>query len=304
MIIDNSIFISNSGCEVLVLDSGNPNTAVKAKSTGKRTWLFVIIIAISLYIVAGLFLYIFQERLIFYPQPVPNATLKHIHKDHPDAQEVSIIMKDCNEVKGWLVRSKSNPDRLCIYFGGNGDELSSMVDETARYPDWSFVLINYRGYGESKGAPNESKMFSDALQIYDYFNTRQEKTSSPIVVMGRSIGSGVAVYVADNRPVDGVILTTPYDSVLSVVREKVPMYPIDIMLRNRFDSIGRAPDIKQPALFMVAGQDKVIPPRHARRLAARWGGKLRMVEIPDVDHNSIVASDRYWQSIGEFFGQF
>lgn len=282
----------------------NTNTAVKTNSKGKRTWLFVMIAAVSLYILGGLFLYIFQERLIFHPQPISKVTLKHIQKEHPEAQAVSILMKDCTEVKGWLVRSKSSPDRLCIYFGGNGDEVSSMVDEAERFPDWSFVLINYRGYGESKGSPNEDKLFSDALQIYDYFNTRQEKPSSPIVVMGRSIGSGVAIYLADNRPVDGVILTTPYDSVLSVAQEKLPLYPISIMLRNRFDSIERAPDIRQSALVMVASQDQVIPPRHARRLAARWGGKLSMVEIPGADHNSIVTSERYWHSIGEYFKQF
>lgn len=287
-----------------MLNSSSSPTAVNKKPARKKNWLRWLIAAVLVYILAGILMFFFQERLIFHPQPISKAAIRHIERNHPEAQAISIVMKDCTEVKGWLVRGSANAGSLCIYFGGNGDEASNMIDQAGRYPDWSFALVNYRGYGESDGSPNEKKLCSDALQIYDYFSTRQEVESAPIVVMGRSIGSGVAVYLAENRAVDGVILTTPFDSVLNVAQEKLPIYPIRFMLRNRFDSLARAGSIEQPVLIITAAKDKLIPPGHARKLADRWSGKVFMQEIPGKDHDSVVTSDQYWQSISDYLDRF
>lgn len=277
---------------------------VNKRTNRSKNLLIIVCIAFSIYILAGILIYIFQEKLIFHPQPISQEIIQHIKREHPEAQPVSISMKDSTEVKGWLVRGHGNAQSLCIYFGGNGDEASRMIDQAGKYPDWSFVLINYRGYGQSSGSPNEKHLFSDALQIFDYYSTRQEAKSAPIIVMGRSIGSGVAVYLGQNRPVDGIILATPYDSVLSITKEKIPIYPIEFMLRNRFDSLGRAAFVKKPALILTAEKDRLIPPAHAKTLADKWGGKVYMVEIAGKDHNSIVESDMYWQSIGTFLDRF
>lgn len=286
------------------MSNNNPYIEVNKRTNRPKNLLFIMCIAFSIYILAGILIYVFQEKLIFHPQPISQESIQHIKEEHPEAQPVSIIMKDSTEVKGWLVRGRENAQSLFIYFGGNGDEASRMIDQAGIYPDWSFVLINYRGYGESSGSPNEKHLFSDALQIYDYFSTRQEAESAPIIVMGRSIGSGVAVYLAQNRPLDGIILATPYDSVLNVTKEKLPIYPIDFMLRNRFDSLDRAAFIKKPVLILTAEKDRLIPPAHAKTLADKWGGKVDMVEIAGKDHNSLVESDKYWQSIRAFLDRF
>ncbi|MGI5880928.1 MAG: alpha/beta hydrolase [Syntrophomonadaceae bacterium] len=284
--------------------NNSTNLEVNKKPTRLKKMLTVVCVAFLIYILSGILITIFQEKLIFYPQPISKEMISHIDSKHPEAQPISITMKDSTEVNGWLVRGRENSQRLCIYFGGNGDEASSMIEQAARFPDWSFVLMNYRGYGQSNGSPNEKHLFSDAVQIYDYFSTRQEAESVPIVVMGRSIGSGVAVYLAQNRPVAGIILSTPYDSLLSVTKEKIPIYPIDFMLRNRFDSLGRAASINKPVLFLTAEKDRLIHPAHAETLAGKWGGKVYMVEITGEDHNSIVESEEYWESIDVFLDGF
>ena len=118
--------------------------------------------------------------------------------------------------------------------------------------------------------------------------------------MGRSIGTGVATYLADKRELAGVVLVTPYDSVTSVLKKKIPLIPIDTLLQHDFDSIGRAPKINLPVLMLVAAEDKVIPPYHAQRLAEAWGGKVVLKIFPGEGHNSISKNEESWRIIGNF----
>ena len=121
-----------------------------------------------------------------------------------------------------------------------------------------------------------------------------------MVLMGRSLGSGVAVYVASQRRVRGVILVTPFDSLLNVARHHYPILPVGLLLRHSFDSIGMAPAIPTPALFLVAARDEVIPPEFAVRLAQAWGGPRHTVHIEGAGHNDIQLEADYWQAVNRF----
>jgi hypothetical protein len=118
--------------------------------------------------------------------------------------------------------------------------------------------------------------------------------------MGRSLGSGVAVQVAARQPVAGVILVTPFDSLVSVARAHYPIFPVNLLLKHRFDSAALAPQIRVPALFLVADGDRVAPPRFAAALESVWGGRTRLVTIAGTDHNSIETSPQYWTAINAF----
>ena len=118
--------------------------------------------------------------------------------------------------------------------------------------------------------------------------------------MGRSLGSGVAVYLAAQRPVAGVILVSPYDSVESVARSVYPFLPIGLMLKHRFDSLSRVPGIKAPLLCLVASDDRVIPRPHSERLYAAWGGAKHWREFRRADHDSLSGEPDYWRAIAAF----
>ena len=190
------------------------------------------------------------------------------------------------------------PTPLLIYFGGNAEEVSWLAATAGQYAGWSLLMLNYRGYGSSEGKPGEAELFADALQIYDYAVSRAQ--GGRVAVMGRSLGSGVAVYVAAQRPVVGVILVSPYDSVESVAKGIYPFLPISLMLRHRFDSLSRAPGIKAPLLCLVAGGDRVIPRPHSERLYAAWGGARQWLEIRLADHDSLAGEPDYWRAIAAF----
>lgn len=245
-------------------------------------------------------IYFLQERLIFFPQPLAADPLKA--NAGAAIEEVSLVTPDKVRLHGWLVRAAQMPTHrpapILIYFGGNAEEVSWLASSAGRYAGWSLLLLNYRGYGRSEGKPGEAEMFADALQIYDYASSRAE--GARIAVMGRSLGSGVAVYLATKRPVAGVILVSPYDSVENVARGVYPFLPISLMLKHRFDSISRAPGIELPLLCLVASDDRVIPRPHSERLYSAWGGNKQWREIRRAGHDNIADAPDYWRAIAEF----
>ena len=244
-------------------------------------------------------IYFLQERLIFFPQPVAQDPLQA----NPGAaiEEVSLVTADQVRLRGWLVKATPTPAPLLLYFGGNAEEVSWLASTAGRYAGWSLLLFNYRGYGRSEGKPGETELFADALQIHDYAAKRAQ--GGRVAVMGRSLGSGVAVYLAAQRPVAGVILVSPYDSIESVAQGVYPFLPISLMLKHRFDSIARAPQLKQRLLCLIPERDEVIPPAHGERLFDAWGGEKRKVVLQEAGHNSTDAHPMFWSSIREFLAQ-
>jgi pimeloyl-ACP methyl ester carboxylesterase len=121
-----------------------------------------------------------------------------------------------------------------------------------------------------------------------------------IVAMGRSLGTGVAVHLAAERTLRGVILVSPYDSLVAVGRRHYPFLPMSLMLRHRFDSLSRAPGIEAPLLTLVAGDDRIVPPKHSRTLFEAWRGPKTWREIPRADHDSIAGEPAFWNAIADF----
>lgn len=286
----------------------NKSTIIKETITVKsilKSLLRIIRGVVIGLIIGGFLLYLFQDKFIFMPQDITKTTLECTLRLSESIEEINLKTKDGTNLHGWFINNKSTEvTNLLFYFGGNAEEVSYMVDEFRRYADWSAVFINYRGYGLSEGSPSEKNLYSDALEIYDYFLEKREINNTKIVVMGRSIGTGVATYLASNRKSDGVILISPYDSLISVGQEKFPIYPINLMVKHKFNSIERAPKIIVPLKIIIASEDQIIPPWHSKDLAKKWGGKVDIKEIQGEDHNSVSDNEEYWKFIKEFLESF
>ncbi len=261
--------------------------------------VFGIIIAIPLLLYP--FLYFAQEQLIFMQRKMDSSLLHWIRIKYPNAEEVQIKTPDNITLHGWYVKnSPETQSPLSIYFGGNAEEISEHIIELDYFKNWSLLLINYRGYGLSEGSPTETNLFNDALLVYDTFSKRPDIDPKRIIAFGRSLGTGVAVYLASQRPLKGVILVSPYDSLTRVAQNIYPYAPISRILKHHFDSITRAPSIKIPLLALIAEKDRTILPSHSFALIKAWGGTTQQKMIPNTDHNNITLGQDYWKSIREF----
>ncbi len=238
--------------------------------------------------------------MIFYRQPLQEARRADIAKRFPSTQEIFLQAKDGTKLHAWHVRG-GGP--LIFYFGGNAEEVSWMLEETVNAPGYSWLLVNYRGYGLSEGSPGEAALTSDAIEWFDHVTKLPGVDAKRSIAFGRSLGSGVAVALAAQRPIAQVILATPYDSLAAVAKRHYWYLPVDLLLKHRFDSIALAPALKQPLLCLIAGRDEVIPPVHGERLFDAWGGSRRKVVLEEANHNTTDAHPMFWTSIREFLAQ-
>ena len=190
-----------------------------------------------------------------------------------------------------------------LYFGGNAEEVSWMLEEIAANPAGSWFLMDYRGYGASEGAPSERALVADAKLLYDHAVKSAGVDAGRMVAFGSSLGSGVAVALAAERPLAGLVVATPFDSLAAVAKRYYWYPPVDLMLKHRFDSIGIAPGLRVPLLCLVAARDEVIPPEHAERLFEAWGGPKRKVLLEGAGHNTTDSHPLFWRSIREFLAK-
>ena len=158
-------------------------------------------------------------------------------------------------------------------------------------------FVDYRGYGSSSGKPSEKALFIDALNIYDRLKTQHGKIS----VIGQSLGSGVAIYLATKRDIQKMILSTPYDSIESVAKSNYPFYPISLLLKEKYDSLTRASAVTTDTLILIAEKDRIIPKKHAYKLASAFNTDLlTIVELPGVGHNTLTQHPHYESVIVDF----
>jgi uncharacterized protein len=252
-----------------------------------------------IYFVVAAYLYLYQDDFLFIRQDISGQRAAKMSAE-PGVEEITIQTMDGISLHGWLVADKGSDSddgkrKTVIYFGGNAEEVSHMVDHARRLGSWSFVLVNYRGYGLSEGSPSEENIWADALRIYDELEERGMIDPAHTIVMGRSIGTGTAVYLAANREIQGAVLISPYDSMVNVARDAYPFLPVGLFMKNRFDAVTYAPHMEIPLYAMVALEDRVIRPDRSRALIDQWNGDVTLIEIKNADHHNYVQTEAYWE---------
>lgn len=237
------------------------------------------LILTTAYALICLVLYFRQDGLLYFPQPSANnqaeATMRLAR---PDADlQLSV---------------RRRPGAAAVvYFGGNGEDVSQSVETLAQaFPQHALYLLHYRGYGSSSGKPTEEANAGDALALFDMVAQQHRE----IVVVGRSLGSGVAVRLASQRQAARLVLVTPYDSVLGIAQSSYSWLPVRWLMRDKYESWRYAQKIAIPTTLIVAGKDTMIPNRSSEQLFRRFAkGVATYHVIPAAGHNSITASPQY-----------
>jgi uncharacterized protein len=253
-------------------------------------------IAIASYAGIAALLWLLQEKLLFHPSPVM-APARAPAGWSVDA--VEIATQDGTKLAGVLVKPPGPPAPLIVYFGGNAEEVTGWAPGAASYGTRALLLVNYRGYGRSQGTPSEKAIISDALETFDWALRRPDVDASRVALMGRSLGTGVAVQVASKRPVRAAVLVSPYDSVAEVAAATYPWLPVRWLVRHPFDSMAHAASIKVAALIVTGTADTLIRPAHSKRLAQFWGGPVEALDLEGQGHNDI-GGERYEAAIRGF----
>jgi pimeloyl-ACP methyl ester carboxylesterase len=243
---------------------------------------FGIFVAI-VYVGACAVLFFVQRSMLYYPQPRPHGETSATLPLSVDGAELVIS-----------VRPHDGPKAI-VYFGGNGEDVTfNLPSFSAAFPEHSLYLMNYRGYGGSSGSPTEAALSKDALTLFDYVHARHPD----VLVIGRSLGSGVAIRLASQRPTTGLVLITPYSSIAELGTRQFPMFPVKWLIQDKYESWRYAPSIQVPTLFVVAERDEIIPRSSTDDLYAHFrAGVATLRVIADVGHNTISATPLYVETL-------
>ncbi|MBX2869903.1 MAG: lysophospholipase [Acidiferrobacterales bacterium] len=188
--------------------------------------------------------------------------------------------------------------RALLYFGGNGESVALNADIfSAAYTNTTLYLLNYRGYGGSSGSPSEDAIYSDAIALYDHIAGQYDD----IFLMGRSLGSGVATYLAANRLITGIVLVTPYDSILNIAKQNYPLLPVGLLLKDRYESALRAKNLDTDILVLIAEFDEIIPRQNTDRLIDSFTQRRVTTRVfSNTSHNTVSNHPEYHQTIQSF----
>lgn len=252
-----------------------------------RVLRIVLIIVVSAYILGAGLLYFLQRSLLYFPSQPYEHQFENIDLINDD-ERIKVIVLNPN-------RSKA-----IIYFGGNAEPVIFNEEPFRKnFSNHTVYLMNYRAYGGSSGQPSEQALFSDALALYDHVAKNHQSVSA----FGRSLGSGVASYLATQRTIDALALITPYDSIASVAQKRFPFYPASLLLKDHYNSKRRAPNISARVLIIMAELDTIIPNWHSLELQKEFSNSsdVRAIQIKGADHNNVSLAKEYFEELVRFF---
>lgn len=250
-----------------------------------KSWIEIILLtAGGFYLLVLAYLYFFQRTLLFHPTHESRA-LEGFYLETPVGR-IRIEIR--------------NPGRekALIYFPGNSEHWWEDPDDLAKLlPEHTIYFPHYPGYGASDGKPSQKAFYTMAAALYDRIAPRH----GAIDLIGRSLGTGVALYLASLRPVRRLVLITPYDSIASLGAERYRIFPVRAFIKDPFESLPYAPKITVPVLVLLAEHDRVIPHGHSRRLLnAMSRTRSEVHTLPGTRHGDIIESPLYPKLLRRF----
>lgn len=217
-----------------------------------------------------------QDRLLYLPS---RATLAQMQagglRAWPAADDFRALLAEADRAHA-----------TAIVFHGNAGHAGDRIDYARSLVPLGVrvLLAEYPGYGARGGSHGERAFVADALQTIALARQRYD---GPLILVGESLGAGVAAAAAVQRPGDvtALLLITPWDRLVNVAQHHHPWLPVRWLLRDRYDSASHLSAVPLPVVVAVAGQDGIVPARYGVALHAAAAGPKRLIVIPGADHN-------------------
>jgi uncharacterized protein len=250
-----------------------------------------------------------EPRMIYYPDRTLELTPDRVGLAYED---VWLTTTDNIRIHGWFLPAQrgSGPGAatpVILFFHGNAGNISHRFDklEILHNLGAAVLILDYRGYGQSAGKPNEAGTYADARAAYDHLTKTLNREPRTVIVYGESLGSAVAVDLASKVPTGGVIIEEAFTSIPDVGQKMYPFLPVRWFVRNKYDTLAKIDRINAPLLMLHSRQDEFFPWRHAEHLYAAARDPKRLVELRGSHNDAFaVSGDAYRAALRDFLSSF
>ena len=219
-------------------------------------FLQFILTIFAIYFLVLVFLYFYQRNLLYHP----NENNYSEDKISVDIEKVKIQTLDNIELLGWYHEKNLKDYKTLVYFHGNAGSLENRIHKLNHFQNMNinFLIIAWRGFNGNKGKPSERGLYLDGKSTIDWL-IKKGVNEENIILYGESLGTGVATHLAQNKNYAGVILETPFTSMVDAAKNFYPYIPINLLLKDKFENFKKVKNINIPILVMHGEIDQIVP---------------------------------------------
>ena len=219
-------------------------------------FLQFILTIFAIYFLVLVFLYFYQRNLLYHP----NENNYSGDKISVDIEKVKIQTADNIELLGWYHKKNLKDYKTLVYFHGNAGSLENRIHKLNHFQDMNinFLIIAWRGFNGNKGKPSERGLYVDGKSAIDWL-IKKGVDEKNLILYGESLGTGVASHLAQNKNYAGVILETPFTSMVDAAKNFYHYVPINLLLKDKFENFKKVKNINAPILVMHGEVDKIVP---------------------------------------------
>ena len=229
----------------------------------RNFFLEVVIGILAIYISVLILLFIFQRNLMYHP----NENNYFGDKLNVSVEKVKIKTTDNLNLLGWFHKKNLKKFKTIIYFHGNAGTLENRIHKLNHFKDMdvNFLIIAWRGFSGNKEKPNEEDLYRDGLSAVNWV-IDQEVKEEDIILYGESLGTGIATEVAQQKNYAGVILETPFTSMVAAAKNFYPYLPVSLLLKDRYENDKKIKNINIPLLVMHGEKDEIVPFKMGKKI--------------------------------------
>ena len=222
----------------------------------RNFFLEIILGIIVIYVSVLVILFIFQRNLMYHP----SENNYFGDKLEVNIEKVNIKTSDNINLLGWFHKKDLNKFKTIVYFHGNAGTLDNRIHKLNHFKDMevNFLIIAWRGFNGNKGKPNEKGLYIDGLSAVNWIINQGVKEQN-IILYGESLGTGIATEIAQQKNFAGVILETPFTSMVAAAKKFYPYLPVSLLLKDRYENNKKIKNINIPLLVMHGEKDTIVP---------------------------------------------
>jgi len=268
-----------------------------------RLFFLTAIGAGGLYILTLGGLYLFQEQLVFFPKQKIKRTPGSLGLEYTD---LHLRTEDNVTIHGWYVPADSARATV-LYFHGNANNIGVRVEFIRMLHDMGLNVcaIDYRGYGRSEGKPTEEGTYLDAKASWRYLISERHLAPEKIILLGRSLGGAVAVWLATQVEPGGLILGSTFTSLPEISQEKYPVFPAARLVKMEYNTLSKIRQISCPVLITHSRDDNIVPFSHGRRLYEAANPPKEFLEMRGGHNENLwLSMAEYREKLNEFVTQY